>query len=503
MPKAAIYVPLLVANKATGVVYVGNVDHENAFTESDVRLLSTLASSMSVALENARLFDETQRLLKITEARAEEMAAISTVSQALVAESELDSIIQLIGRQMRDIFKADIVYVALLDSQTNLINFPYQIGEEFTSLKLGQGLTSKIIETGEPLLINKDIDERSEAIGVARVGREARSYLGVPIKTGKETIGVLSVQSTVAEGLFDADSLRLLTTIAANAGAAIQTAQLHAETRRNATQMATIANIARELSATLDLKMVVKTVAENVHTLFNARDTILRLVEPDGISLRAALALGGYAEEFTATVTTLGQGITGSIAQSGIAEVIDNMDLDPRRAHVAGTPDQEEIPQTLMVAPLIASNRTIGVLSVYKDRTTGAFSPVDLDFLVGLGRQAAIAIENSRLFDEAQSARAVAEQANRAKSTFLANMSHELRTPLNAIIGFTRIVRRKADGLLPEKQIENLDKVLSSSEHLLGLINTVLDIAKIEAGRMDVIPPNFTVSMLIDQCANL
>ena len=122
---------------------------------------------------------------------------------------------------------------------------------------------------------------------------------------------------------------------------------------------------------------------------------------------------------------------------------------------------------------------------------------------MGLGRQAAIAIENSRLFDEAQSARAVAEQANRAKSTFLANMSHELRTPLNAIIGFTRIVRRKADGLLPEKQIENLDKVLSSSEHLLGLINTVLDIAKIEAGRMDVIPANFAVSTLIDQCANL
>ena len=75
------------------------------------------------------------------------------------------------------------------------------------------------------------------------------------------------------------------------------------------------------------------------------------------------------------------------------------------------------------------------------------------------------------------------------KSTFLANISHELRTPLNAIIGFTRIVRKKADGAIPQKQLENLDKVLASSEHLLGLINTVLDIAKIEAGRMDVSPP--------------
>ena len=96
-----------------------------------------------------------------------------------------------------------------------------------------------------------------------------------------------------------------------------------------------------------------------------------------------------------------------------------------------------------------------------------------------------------------------AEHANKAKSTFLANMSHELRTPLNAIIGFTRIVRKKSDGALPEKQLENLDKVLTSSEHLLGLINTVLDIAKIEAGRMDVIAANFSIGALADQCANL
>jgi len=181
----------------------------------------------------------------------------------------------------------------------------------------------------------------------------------------------------------------------------------------------------------------------------------------------------------------------------------ENLHLDPRRQHVAGTPDEDEDPETMMVAPLIASNRTIGVISIYKDRREGTFTPIDLDFLVGLGRHAAIAIENSRLFDESQHLRDAAEHANQAKSTFLANMSHELRTPLNAIIGFTRIVRRKADGVLPEKQLENLDKVLNSSEHLLGLINTVLDIAKIEAGRMDVAPAQFDVSALAESCIHL
>jgi DNA-binding response OmpR family regulator/nitrogen-specific signal transduction histidine kinase len=110
--------------------------------------------------------------------------------------------------------------------------------------------------------------------------------------------------------------------------------------------------------------------------------------------------------------------------------------------------------------------------------------------------------ETQRLLQDAQEARAAAEQANQAKSAFLANMSHELRTPLNAIVGFTRIVRRKSEGLLPEKQTENLDKVLGSAEHLLNLINTVLDIAKIEAGRMDVLAATFRVAPLLDLCAN-
>jgi signal transduction histidine kinase len=107
--------------------------------------------------------------------------------------------------------------------------------------------------------------------------------------------------------------------------------------------------------------------------------------------------------------------------------------------------------------------------------------------------------ERRRLFEEAQQARAAAERASHAKSAFLANMSHEIRTPLNAVIGFTRIVRRKGAGELPPKQVENLDKVLVSADHLLGLINTILDIAKIEAGRMEVQPTTFDAATLVEE----
>jgi signal transduction histidine kinase/CheY-like chemotaxis protein/putative methionine-R-sulfoxide reductase with GAF domain len=500
-PKSLLFVPMMVGNEVTGIISLQNLDMENAFSDSDVRLLSTIAASMGVALENARLFEETQRLLKETEQNASELAAISKVSQALVAEAQLDSMIQLIGSQMQEIFDADIVYVALLDLHTNLIHFPFQIGESFDTIKLGEGLTSKIIETGEPLLINREVTKTHERIGATPVGVEALSYLGVPIKSAKETIGVLSVQSTTQEDFFDEDSLRLLTTIAANAGAAIHTAQLHAETQRRAREMATLAEVGRDISASLQAETVLESIATHAKELLNGELSALFLPEEDGTAFRAINAVGKEAENLLNDTIGWDEGILGDIAKNKIGEIVNDTNSDPRTVLIKGT--QQAPDEHLLAVPLLADDELKGLMAVWRTGKGLEFTELELEFLNNLARQAVIAINNTQLFEEAQEARAAAEQANKAKSAFLANMSHELRTPLNAIIGFTRIVRRKAEGALPDRQIENLDKVLASSEHLLGLINTVLDIAKIEAGRMDVIPANFSVSTLMDQCANL
>lgn len=163
--------------------------------------------------------------------------------------------------------------------------------------------------------------------------------------------------------------------------------------------------------------------------------------------------------------------------------------------------------------PLIVQGKIIGVLLADNSQTNRPIPQDSVNSLVIVGSQIASAVDSARLYQtleqrvnertqEAEEARALAENANKAKSAFLATMSHELRTPLNAIIGFTRIVRGKSEGVLPEKQTDNLDKVLSSAEHLLNLINTVLDIAKIEAGRMDVQASNFSINALVDQCFN-
>ena len=198
-PKSAVFVPMIVGDTVKGSVSLQNIEKENAFSEADMRLLTTLTNSMSVALENARLFDESNRLLNDAKQRASELATVNNITQALASQINLEELITLVGEEIRQLFKANIVYVALLDKKTNIINFPHQFGDTMDPMQLGEGLTSKIILSGEPLLINKDIRDIEAQMGIKTVGIPAASYLGVPISVGDENIGVLSVQSTEQE----------------------------------------------------------------------------------------------------------------------------------------------------------------------------------------------------------------------------------------------------------------------------------------------------------------
>jgi signal transduction histidine kinase/DNA-binding response OmpR family regulator len=228
--KCTLRVPILVGDEVRGIIGLDNVDRENAFSDSDVRLLTTLASSMSVALENARLFEETKILLEQTAQRAAELTTVNTVGQAIASQLELEPLIQFVGEQMRQTFRADIVYVALVDKEASLIRFPYVYGDKIGPQALGRGWTGKIIATAKPLVVNEALDAAASAIGVTRVGTAAKSYLGVPIMAGGEAIGAISVQSTREEGRFSDADQHLLSTIAANVGVAIQNARLFAET---------------------------------------------------------------------------------------------------------------------------------------------------------------------------------------------------------------------------------------------------------------------------------
>jgi GAF domain-containing protein len=231
MPKSALFVPMVVGDTVRGYVSLQNLDREHAFSESDVRLLGTLANSMSVALENARLFNETTRLLAITEQRATEMQTVNRISQALVSQLEFDALIKLVGELMTETFKADIVYVAMYDEKSNMIHFPYEYGDKNESRTFGDGFTERIITNNEPLLINKDVAEIRAQLKAKQIGRVMSSFLGVPVQIGKKPIGVISVQSTEEENRFNENDMRLLNTIAASVSAAMQNADAYQKMR--------------------------------------------------------------------------------------------------------------------------------------------------------------------------------------------------------------------------------------------------------------------------------
>jgi signal transduction histidine kinase/DNA-binding response OmpR family regulator len=231
-PKSALFVPMIVGDVVKGSVSLQNIDRENAFTDPDLRLLTTLTNSMSVALENARLFDETTHLLSQAKQRAAELGTVNNISKALAAQLDADELIQYVGDQMKELFKANIVYLALLNPKTRMINFAYQFGEEMAPRIIGEGLTSKIILSGEPILINKEEEFKKDKAGFRLMGAPASSYLGVPIPVGDSIIGVLSVQSTEHENRFNENDQRLLSTIAASVGVALKNATLFEDVKQ-------------------------------------------------------------------------------------------------------------------------------------------------------------------------------------------------------------------------------------------------------------------------------
>lgn len=230
-PASMIYLPLVAQERVLGILTVQSFK-TNAYTVRNLSLLENLAAYTTIALDNANAYLVINQREQEVRERAAELITINRISQALATQLDKNRLIQFVGDQVRDLFRAPIAYVALLDRTSMMLHFPYAHGEEAPSRPYGSGLTSQIIRTGEPLLINQDMEANRTRLGIEQIGRQTASYLGVPIPSGGQVIGVISVQSVEQEGRFTDADQRLLSTVATAVGVAFHNAKLFEEAGR-------------------------------------------------------------------------------------------------------------------------------------------------------------------------------------------------------------------------------------------------------------------------------
>ena len=244
-------VPIIAGDETRGIVFISDYD-SNAFGDAHLKLLQTLSTTIGVAIENARLYTNLTK-------RVADLAAINTVGSTVVGELDLNSLITQVGEQIRLTFNADVAYVALMDEDSDLIRFPYSYGEDDASIEYGEGVTSKVLQTGQPLLVNENIEGLMREKGEAIIGKPSLSYIGVPIIVRGNAVGVISVQSTHKEGMFDENDLGLLNTIAAYVGPAVQNARLFTRLQREKKYSETLITTSPVAIVTLDENNRVKT----------------------------------------------------------------------------------------------------------------------------------------------------------------------------------------------------------------------------------------------------
>lgn len=525
MPKSLLFVPLLSGSIIRGYVSLQNIDIENAFSKSDIRLLETLANSMSVALENARLFDETNRLLKETEQRTAELGVINNVQEDLVREMNIQAIYDLVGHRISQLFDTNTVIIRTFDHEAALEHWRYVIEKNERLYSEPRPLiwaNKQLILSKEPLLINKDYLQTAKKYGGTGVskGQPPKSALFVPMIVGDVVKGSVSLQNIDRENAFNESDLRLLTTLTNSMSVALENARLFDETthllseaKQRATELSTVNNISKALASQLNPAELIELVGNQMKDLFNANIVYLAL-----LNQKTKIISFPYQYGDEMTPMKLGEGLTSRIILNGEPLLI-NKDVDELRAQL-GVQRIGIAAASYLGVPIPVGDEIIGVLSVQSTEHENRFDENDLRLLSTIASSVGVALRNAKLFEEvkqakleAEAASKTAEKANEAKSAFLSTVSHELRTPLTSVLGFAKIIRKRLeekvfpvidkDDAKTQKTMgqisENLQVVISEGERLTHLINDVLDLAKIEAGKMEWNLENVSMPEVIER----
>jgi len=505
-----VAVPLLREDRSLGVITLLR-DEVSPFTDRQVALLQTFADQAVIAIENVRLFNETKEALEQQTATADILRVISgsPIDVQPVFDAIAESALRLCGAKQGNCFTFDgeLIHLAAFanvspeGSDALRQSFPRPPGRATT--------TTRAILTRGAVVIQDVLEDPDFVMrDVARLA-DFRSALSVPMLREGQPIGAITV-TREAPGPFPDRLIALLQTFADQAVIAIENVRLFTElqaTNRELTtaldQQTATSDILRVISSSpTDVQPTFEAIAASAAKLCEASDSGVFRFEAGLIHLVAHHDPSGARADVIRQMFPMPPGRASVTARAILTRAVVNI------------PDIAEDPEygqsavvragfrSVLSVPMLRDGQPVGAITVSR-RGVVPFSDEHLGLLKTFADQAVIAIENVRLFHELEAANRELSAASQHKSEFLANMSHELRTPLNAIIGFSEVLTDRMFGELNEKQEEYLKDIYVSGTHLLSLINDILDLSKIEAGRMELELSDFHLPTALDNALTL